>query len=160
MTGVTTTPRPSGLADVFRSRIQNVTLSGLPASVPGVPAAGAAAGQLTFNTNAIPAGVTGNVLGNNNTNLASINTSQMLGLFVQQGQPVMLSGDTGISAYNHLHTHVIGVFGRTGNGLTLPFVYADAVHDMRNGFREAVRGNGVPRAMTFYVSQNTRIGPS
>lgn len=153
MTGVTTTPRPSGLADVFRSRIQNVTLSGLPASV-------SASGQLTFNTNAIPAGVTGNVLGNNNTNLASINTSEMLGLFVQQGQPVMLSGDTGISAYNHLHTHVIGVFGRTGNGLTLPFVYADAVHDMRNGFREAVRGNGVPRAMTFYVSQNTRIGPS
>jgi len=103
--GVTTTPRPSGLPDIYRSGTAN----------------------------------------------------QVRGLFVQQGQPVMLSGDTGISAYNHLHTHVLGV---TGGSLTLPFVYSDAVHDMRNGFREAVRGNGVPRAMTFYVSKNTRIGPS
>lgn len=152
VTGVTTAPRPDGLPDIYRSRIQNITLSGLPASIPGV-----AGGRLTLNTNAIPAGITGDVLASNNTNLVAINTSEVLGLFVQQGQPVMLSGDTGISAYNHLHTQVIGT---VGGSLTLPFVYADAVHDMRNGFREATRGNGVPRAMTFYVSKNTRIGPS
>lgn len=106
--GVTTTPRPDGLPDVYRSGT----------------------------------------------------ASQVQGLFVQQGQPVMLSGDTGISAYNHLHTHVLGASTSVANTLALPFVYSDAVHDMRNGFREAVRGNGVPRAMTFYVSKNTRIGPS
>jgi len=71
----------------------------------------------------------------------------------------MLSGDTGISAYNHLHTHVYGVSNNGGSGLTLPFIYNDVVHTMAHGFREVFRRNGLPRAMTFYTSRNTRIAP-
>jgi len=102
----------------------------------------------------------------------------ILGSFVNQGRVIMLSGDTGISAYNHLHTHVLVDSSSNGNNrlaipyplpgttnsyniliFTIPFVYADAKHDMRHGFREALRSNGVPYAMTWYVSENTRTGP-
>lgn len=86
--------------------------------------------------------------------------SQVLGQFVQQGQVIMLADSTGISAYNHLHTQIIGQPGGNGSGWTLPFVYRDAVHDIRQGIIKALRGNGVPRAFTFYTSQNQRVGPT
>jgi hypothetical protein len=102
----------------------------------------------------------------------------IVGMLVNQGRVIMLSGDTGVSAYNHLHTHVLVDSWANRNSrlaipyplpgttssyniliFTIPFVYADAKHDIRNGFREALRGNGVPYAMTWYVSENTRTGP-
>jgi hypothetical protein len=84
--------------------------------------------------------------------------NEVLGLFVQQGQPCLLSGDTGVSAYYHLHTHVLC---QTNGQLTIPFVYRDASHSIVHGFREVIsRRNGVPFAMTFYTSGNARIDPS
>ena len=101
------------------------------------------------------------------------NNDQILGRYVEQGRVIMLSGDTGISAYNHLHTHVSpfankAVFRKDrwdltwrafGWMATLPFSYADAVHNADHGFREAFARDGVPRAMTTYISQNNRTGP-
>jgi hypothetical protein len=109
------------------------------------------------------------------TDVFSTNVNaDIIGMLVNQGRVIMLSGDTGVSAYNHLHTHVL-VDSSSNQRLaipyalptggfnilifTIPFVYADAKHDIRNGFREALRSNGVPYAMTWYVSENTRTGP-
>lgn len=106
--GITQTPRPTGLPDVFRTR----------------------------------------------------NVNQVLGLFVPQGRVIGLSGDTGISAYNHLHTHV---YARTNTGpldWTLPFSYSDVRHGIKHGLREGLRTNGVPRSFTFYDSGNNRIAPT
>jgi hypothetical protein len=108
--------------------------------------------------------------------------TQIAGQLVAQGRVVMLSGDTGVSAYNHLHTHVLldssanfrprepyptqtaagppPVFqGPFGMIYSAPFVYADATHGIQHGFREAPQSDGVPRAMTWYESRNTRTGP-
>jgi hypothetical protein len=99
--------------------------------------------------------------------------SEILGRRVEQGRVIMLSGDTGISAYNHLHTHVSHFASKRRfqkdrpdkNGqyyywtFSLPFAYADAVHSVEHGFREAGARDGVPRAMTWYDSKNTRTGP-
>ena len=41
----------------------------------------------------------------------------------------------------------------------LPFIFRDAEHDIAQGIRKALRGNGVPRSFTFYVSKNTRVAP-
>ena len=106
--GITQTPRPSGLVDVYRSR----------------------------------------------------NAGQVRGLFVPQGRVIALSGDTGISAYNHLHTQVYGQSSNIGFGWTLPFSYSDVRHGIKHGLREGLRGNGVPRSFTFYDSGNTRIAPT
>jgi hypothetical protein len=101
------------------------------------------------------------------------------GQLVAQGRVVMLSGDTGVSAYNHLHTHVLldssanfrlrepyptqqsdGTFsGPFGMIYTAPFVYQDATHGLQHGFREAGQNDGVCHAMTWYESKNTRTGP-
>ena len=91
---------------------------------------------------------------------AQILYNNVLGRFMPQGQVVMLSGDTGVSAYNHLHVHVL-LDSSVNPSATLaaPFVFADADHDMSHGFREAPQTTGVPRAMTFYNSRNTRIWP-
>ena len=108
VTGITQTPRPTGLPDVYRTR----------------------------------------------------NVNQVLGLFVPQGRVIGLSGDTGISAYNHLHTHV---YARANSGpldWTLPFSYSDVRHGIKHGLREGLRTNGVPRSFTFYDSSNTRIAPT
>jgi hypothetical protein len=106
------------------------------------------------------------------------NNALIAGQLVPQGRVVMLSGDTGVSAYNHLHTHVLldtsdnywpfepyeteddGKFtGPGGMIFTAPFVYQDAVHGLDHGFREAGQSDGVPRAMTWYESKNARTGP-
>ncbi|WP_300455940.1 hypothetical protein [Desulfobacula sp.] len=62
--------------------------------------------------------------------------------FITQGEQVMEAGDTGISAYNHLHTHVTGLFAdvyEANNLLTIPFLY---------------EGHGVLKAMDYYTSDN------
>jgi hypothetical protein len=106
--GITQTPRPSGLVDVYRSRSAN----------------------------------------------------QVLGLFVPQGRVIALSGDTGVSAFNHLHTQVIARSRALGGQWTIPFTYGDAVHGIVHGLREGLRGRGVPRSFTFYDSRNVRIAPT
>lgn len=82
--------------------------------------------------------------------------ANLSGIFVRRGQRVMESGDTGVSAYNHLHMHVIG-FGQTGaaapgddittiqnTDLTLPFKY---------------REEGRLKAMNYYTSDNVETTP-
>ena len=86
--------------------------------------------------------------------------NQVTGLFVPQGRVIALSGDTGISAYNHLHTHVIGRSSALGNTWTIPFNYVDVVPGIVHGLREGLRSRGVPRSFTFYDSGNTRIAPT
>lgn len=102
--------------------------------------------------------------------------SQIEGQFVKQGRGIMLSGDTGVSAYNHLHTHVLldssvnysprkpyqyqkddGTFdGPEGMIFTVPFVYQDVTHGLQHGFREGPQRDGVPHAMTWYESKNKK----
>jgi hypothetical protein len=107
--GITTTPRPSGLPDVYLSRT----------------------------------------------------ASNVRGLFVKRGRVIALSGDTGISFYNHLHTQVYAISNSGGFGWTLPFSYGDVLHKVNpHGFKDGVRRNGVPRSFTFYDSGNVRIDPS
>lgn len=64
------------------------------------------------------------------------------GEFIRQGEQIMEAGDTGISAYNHLHTHVTGLFDdeyERNHLLTIPFLYEE---------------HGVLKAMDFYTSEN------
>jgi hypothetical protein len=96
---------------------------------------------------------------------------QILGRFIPQGQVLMLSGDTGVSASNHLHQHVLldssasrgrsNVFAPFPVFLaSVPFGYADVTHGIQHGFREAPDPvPGIPRAMTWYASGNARTGP-
>jgi len=65
--------------------------------------------------------------------------SEILGEFVQQGQAIMEADDTGRSAYNHLHMHVVGV---SQTQFTIPFVF---------------RNVGQVKAMTYYTSTNTKV---
>lgn len=85
--------------------------------------------------------------------LATITPANIIGQVVQQGQPIMSAGHTGISAFNHLHMDVepnwADVDG-SGNVFnqgreTIPFVFSD------------VPGNGVCRSARYYTSKNTRI---
>ena len=64
---------------------------------------------------------------------------EILGEFVQQGQAIMEADDTGVSAYNHLHMHVVGV---SQTQFTIPFVFRDV---------------GQVKAMNYYTSTNTRV---
>jgi hypothetical protein len=68
--------------------------------------------------------------------------ADIVGEFIAQGEQVMEAGDTGVSAYNHLHTHVAGLVENEYEGnylLTIPFLY---------------QAHGVLRAMDFYTSDN------
>lgn len=85
--------------------------------------------------------------------LASITPANIIGQVVQQGQPIMMAGHTGISAFNHLHLHVVPDWTDANPGATvfnqgretIPFVFSD------------VPGDGVCRRAQYYKSQNTRI---
>jgi hypothetical protein len=93
------------------------------------------------------------------------NPLNIIGQPVAQGDVIMFSDDTGISAYNHLHTHVRTssvalpanpVDGITANNWnldpgTLPFVDRDARH--RELYRVA-QDDGVPRSLKYYRSDN------
>jgi hypothetical protein len=96
----------------------------------------------------------------------------ILGQRVEPGRVIMLSGDTGISAYNHLHQHVqthsSGSVshkerkkpkGNAAYTFTIPYLYADLKHTVDNGFFKAGFKDGIPHAMTFYGSRNERNGP-
>jgi murein DD-endopeptidase MepM/ murein hydrolase activator NlpD len=68
--------------------------------------------------------------------------TDIVGEFITQGEQVMEAGDTGVSAYNHLHTHVAPLFDDTFERnylLTIPFLYED---------------HGVLKAMDYYTSNN------
>ena len=107
--GITTTPRPEGLVDVF------------PSSTP----------------------------------------SDIVGMYVRRGRVIALSGDTGVSAYNHLHTQVYGIARDNSDSWTIPFSYGDLRHKVNpHGFHDGLRSNGVPRSFTYYDSENVRIGPT
>lgn len=67
----------------------------------------------------------------------------IIGTPVQQGMHVMFSGDTGMSAYNHLHFHI-----STEEARTIPFVFNDMPEK-----------KGVLRDLTWYVSQNEKKDP-
>jgi len=74
--------------------------------------------------------------------------SDIEGEYIAQGEQIMEAGDTGISAYNHLHMHVTGFIpATTGKDieyernliLTIPFLYEE---------------HGVLKAMDYYTSDN------
>jgi len=67
-----------------------------------------------------------------------------VGEFVAQGRAIMEAGDTGVSAYNHLHMQVLAVSasGRSRAPHTIPFVFEK---------------EGVLRPMNYYTSTNTRV---
>ncbi|MGA7966212.1 MAG: hypothetical protein WCB49_10045, partial [Gammaproteobacteria bacterium] len=65
--------------------------------------------------------------------------ADILGEFVRQGQAIMEADDTGMSAYNHLHMHVVGISEEL---FTIPFVFRDF---------------GQVKAMNYYTSTNTRV---
>jgi hypothetical protein len=83
--------------------------------------------------------------------LAAITPANIIGQVVQQGQPIMLAGHTGISAFNHLHMHVVPDWTLPAGSAqfsgreTIPFVFSD------------VSGNGVCRSGRYFESTNTRI---
>ena len=77
---------------------------------------------------------------------------------VSQGQPIMRAGDTGRSAYNHLHIHVVpatvtpGVVPIVPTGMalyTIPYVYRE--------ISNTIGPDGVPKALKYYTSQNERV---
>ena len=76
------------------------------------------------------------------TNLANIVPNDIIGRPVAQGELIMFAGDTGRSAYNHLHIHVKPQIGGVEGNYTIPFVFAD------------VEGDGVPKSLDMYESAN------
>ena len=73
-------------------------------------------------------------------------TAPAVGDQVRQGQPIMLTGDTGVSFHNHLHMHILPetAAGNLDNSVAIPFVFED------------VDDNGVCKKLQYYVSTNTR----
>lgn len=75
-----------------------------------------------------------------------LGSNDIEGEYIQQGIAIMEAGDTGASAYNHLHMHVIGIFTTNGNdphhSFTIPFVFKD---------------EGQVKAMNYYTSTNERV---
>ena len=68
--------------------------------------------------------------------------SDIVGEYITQGEEIMKAGDTGVSAYNHLHTHVTGLFADEYEGnnlLTIPFLYET---------------HGILKAMDFYTAED------
>lgn len=94
-----------------------------------------------------------------------IPADQIVGTRIKRGTLIMYAGDTGISAYNHLHTYVHTAepfpdqsapsSSLKGNGPdypagTIPFVYKEITRTFKP--------NGVPKALTYYTSQNEKQG--
>lgn len=65
--------------------------------------------------------------------------NEIVGSRITQGELLMLSGDTGMSAYNHLHMHISSAKARS-----LPWVFRDAPD------------NGVLKDLIWYESGNTQ----
>ena len=86
--------------------------------------------------------------------------SQVEGTFVRQGRPVMLSGDTGTSMFNHLHVQMkVDSSTLDRPRFTVPFLFADAIHGIEQGVFESGRRDGVLKALTWYESGNERVAP-
>lgn len=71
--------------------------------------------------------------------------SAMVGSRVRQGSLIMLAGNTGRSAYNHLHVHVMTSAPDVRPYTTVPWVV-----------REVPDNQGAPLSYRFYTSENTR----
>lgn len=80
-----------------------------------------------------------------------IHHSKIKGTQVKQGELIMYAGDTGMSAYNHLHVHVITSTPQTWPPVTIPFVYNDVKHKIGK--------DGIPKAFNYYVSENENLNP-
>jgi hypothetical protein len=86
---------------------------------------------------------------------ASGNVEDIIGLHVKQGEPIMRSGNTGISALNHVHMHVqpgpatgLPVRFSTLVDSSIPFVFQEVTH--------LIGQDGVPKTFRFYTSDNVR----
>jgi hypothetical protein len=77
--------------------------------------------------------------------VSTITRADIVNKTVQQGEPIMKAGDTGRSAYNHLHMHVKPQAGGSQGDYTIPFVFADVDED-----------DGRPRSLNAYESDNER----
>lgn len=104
---------------------------------------------------------------------------EIIGLQVQQGQPIMRTGNTGISNHNHLHMDIrtdeqapptpanplpaVGLDPATGNvttirqstmrGYTIPFVFRDV------NFINPFKTDGVPTNLSWCTSDNELNDP-
>ena len=76
--------------------------------------------------------------------VAAVTPGHIKGQAVKQGEPIMKAGDTGRSAYNHLHMHLKPQISGSEGNYTIPFVFAD------------VDGDGVPKSLDPYKSGNER----
>jgi hypothetical protein len=72
------------------------------------------------------------------------------GVKVKRGQPIMRSGDTGMSFHNHLHLHVVPDDGSGGRAdFSIPFVFQEVSRLMDT--------DGVCTRFNFYRSTNTKV---
>lgn len=74
---------------------------------------------------------------------------------VKPGDLIMYAGDTGRSAYNHLHTHILSSSAGSWPPVTIPFVYREVKKSRIFGFIPVGR-DGVPRAFDYYNSENEK----
>ena len=73
-----------------------------------------------------------------------------------QGQVIMHADDTGVSAFNHLHVHVMPNAGPANNRpvrgqFTIPFVFSDVGDHVPIWWHK-----GVPRWLDWYKSDNEK----
>lgn len=74
---------------------------------------------------------------------------------VKQGDLIMYAGDTGMSAYNHLHVHIVPEIEMNGKLSTIPFVFKEVEQSKALGFiPRPYSRDGLPRAFNYYVSDN------
>lgn len=85
-----------------------------------------------------------------------ITQANIVGSTVTQGQVIMQAGNTGNSAYNHLHMHVRPQNSSVSvnTNYTIPFVFRDAKH---RDLWELISQDGRPKTFNYYVSENTKI---
>ena len=84
-----------------------------------------------------------------------IPADKIQGTRVQAGDLIMYAGDTGMSAYNHLHVHVYTSPPTHFPYRTIPWVVKDLERKKLLGFIPLGR-QGVPRAFDYYPSTNER----
>ena len=86
--------------------------------------------------------------------------NNIIGQQIKQGQVIMKSGDTGISAFNHLHMQVEPgpANGKPTTDRSIPFVFKDVEHTfVPHGLMEVAKRDGVPRSLNWYASKNPKV---
>jgi hypothetical protein len=85
--------------------------------------------------------------------------TQIIGLQIRRGQPIMLAGNTGKSTHNHLHfniqtdgstspTATLPIKKSSMKGSDLPFVFREVTH--------VIGTDGVPQSLNHYLSENVQ----